>query len=107
MLPADVIEELDFAIERVTEFCRAQKESVTEFEKEMLPGMTMGQRIIPVDSCGNYVPAGRYPCLTSAVMSVIPAKVAGVKRIICCNPPGRIHRGNQSRYLVYHAQDGG
>jgi histidinol dehydrogenase/sulfopropanediol 3-dehydrogenase len=50
--------------------------------------MHMGQRIIPVDSCGCYVPAGRYPCLTSAVMSVIPAKVAGVRRIVACSPPG-------------------
>jgi len=51
--------------------------------------MRMGQRIIPVDSCGCYVPAGRYPCLTSAVMSVMPAKVAGVKRVVACSPPGR------------------
>jgi len=88
-LPADVIEELDFAIERVSAFARAQKESMVEFEKEFLPGVRMGQRIIPVDSCGCYVPAGRYPCLTSAVMSVIPAKVAGVSRIVACCPPGR------------------
>ena len=88
-LPADVIEELDVAIEQVTAFAKAQKESMVEFEKEFRPGMRMGQRIIPVDSCGCYVPAGRYPCLTSAVMSVIPAKVAGVKRIVACSPPGR------------------
>ena len=88
-LPDEVIEELDFAMERVTQFAQAQKASMTEFEKEMLPGMTMGQRIIPVASCGCYVPAGRYPCLTSAVMSVIPAKIAGVKRILACCPPSR------------------
>jgi len=88
-LPAEVIEELDVAIEQVGVFARAQKESIVEFEKEIRPGMRMGQRIIPVDSCGCYVPASRYPCLTSAVMSVIPAKVAGVKRIVSCSPPGR------------------
>jgi sulfopropanediol 3-dehydrogenase len=88
-LPAKIIEELDFAIERVTAFAQAQKESFTEFEKEMLPGLHMGQKIIPVASCLCYVPAGRYPCLTSAVMSVIPAKVAGVKKIAACSPPGR------------------
>ena len=77
-LPVEVVEELDFAIEQVTAFARAQRDSMVEFEKEIRPGMLMGQRIIPVDSCGCYVPAGRYPCLTSAVMSVIPAKVAGV-----------------------------
>jgi sulfopropanediol 3-dehydrogenase len=88
-LPAEVLTELDFAIEQVTAFARAQKESLVEFEKEIRPGMRMGQRIIPVDSCGCYVPAGRYPCLTSAVMSVIPAKVAGVNRVVACSPPGK------------------
>ncbi|MEW5814997.1 MAG: histidinol dehydrogenase, partial [Spirochaetota bacterium] len=88
-LPPEIIEELDFAIERVTAFARAQKDSFREFEMEMLPGIRMGQRILPVESCGCYVPAGRYPCLTSAVMSVIPAKVAGVKRVVACCPPGR------------------
>jgi histidinol dehydrogenase/sulfopropanediol 3-dehydrogenase len=88
-LPAEVVEELDFAIEQVTAFARAQKDSQVEFEKEIRPGMRMGQRIIAVDSCGCYVPAGRYPCLTSAVMSVIPAKVAGVERIVACSPPGK------------------
>jgi sulfopropanediol 3-dehydrogenase len=88
-LPPEVIEELDFAIHQVSAFARAQKESMVEFEKEIAPGMKMGQRIIPVDSVGCYVPAGRYPCLTSAVMSVAPAKVAGVKRVIACCPPGQ------------------
>jgi histidinol dehydrogenase/sulfopropanediol 3-dehydrogenase len=88
-LPNEIIEGLDFAIERVTDFARAQKKCIMEFEKEMLPGVWMGHRVIPVNSCGCYVPAGRYPCLTSAVMSVIPAKVAGVKRIVACSPPGR------------------
>ena len=66
-LPAEVVAELDFAIDQVTAFARAQKDSLVEFEKDIQPGMRMGQRIIPVDSCGCYVPAGRYPCLTSAV----------------------------------------
>ena len=87
-LPPEVIEELDYAIHQVSTFARAQKESMVPFEKEIEPGMRMGQRIIPVESVGCYVPAGRYPCLTSAVMSVIPAKVAGVKRVIACCPPG-------------------
>jgi len=87
-LPAEVIEELDFGIQQVTAFAKAQRASLTEFEKETLPGVRMGQKITPVDSCGCYIPAGRYPCLTAAVMSVAPAKVAGVKRIICCSPRG-------------------
>jgi histidinol dehydrogenase len=101
-LPAEVVEELDFAIEQVTAFAQAQKESMVEFEKDIRPGMRMGQRIIPVDSCGCYVPAGRYPCLTSAVMSVIPAKVAGVKRIVACSPPGKIESINPGiLYTMY------
>lgn len=88
-LPPAVIEELDYAIEHVGAFARAQRESMVEFEKEIAPGMKMGQRIIPIESAGCYVPAGRYPCLTSAVMSVMPAKAAGVKRIIACSPPDR------------------
>ena len=88
-LPPEVVEELDFAIDQVTTFAQAQKESMVEFEKEIGRGIVMGQRIIPVSSCGCYVPAGRYPCLTSAVMSVIPAKVAGVERVVACSPPGR------------------
>lgn len=88
-LPSAVVEELDFAIQQVGAFARAQRESMVEFEKEIGPGMKMGQRIIPVASAGCYVPAGRYPCLTSAVMSVMPAKAAGVKRIVACSPPDR------------------
>lgn len=104
-LPTDVIEELDFAIEQVTAFAMAQKESMVEFEKEIRPGMRMGQRIIPVDSCGCYVPAGRYPCLTSAVMSVIPAKVAGVKRIVACSPPGSSGSINPGILYTMHQMD--
>jgi histidinol dehydrogenase/sulfopropanediol 3-dehydrogenase len=104
-LPAEVVEELDFAIEQVTAFARAQKESMVEFEKEIRPGMLMGQRIIPVDSCGCYVPAGRYPCLTSAVMSVIPAKVAGVNRIVACSPPGKTGSINPGILYTMHKME--
>lgn len=93
-LPGDIVEELDFAIERVTAFAEAQRATVTPFEKEMIPGVHMGHRLVPVDSAGVYVPAGRYPCLTSAVMSLVPAKVAGVKRLVACSSPGREGRIN-------------
>ena len=101
-LPAEVVEELDFAIEQVTAFARAQRDSMVEFEKEIQPGMLMGQRIIPLDSCGCYVPAGRYPCLTSAVMSIIPAKVAGVQRIVACSPPGKTGSINPGILYTMH-----
>jgi sulfopropanediol 3-dehydrogenase len=98
-LPAAVVEELDYAIEHVGAFAHAQRESLVEFEKEIAPGVRMGHRIVPVNSAGCYVPAGRYPCLTSAVMSVMPAKAAGVKRIIACSPPGP--NGNINLGILY------
>ncbi len=93
-LPAHIIEGLDFAIERVTAFAEAQRAQISEFEQEMIPGVFMGHRLVPMDSCAAYVPAGRYPCLTSAVMSLVPAKVAGVKRIVVCSSPGKEKRIN-------------
>jgi len=93
-LPADVIKGLDFAIERVTAFAQAQRGQIGEFEQEMIPGVFMGHRLVPVDSCAAYVPAGRYPCLTSAVMSLVPAKVAGVRRVVTCSSPGKEKRIN-------------
>ncbi|MFH1243169.1 MAG: histidinol dehydrogenase [Pseudomonadota bacterium] len=93
-LPADIIEGLDFGIERVTAFAQAQRSQITEFEQEMIPGVFMGHRLVPVDSCAAYVPAGRYPCLTSAVMSLAPAKVAGVRRVVACSSPGKEKRIN-------------
>lgn len=101
-LPPEVIEELDYAIERVEAFARAQRDSIVEFEREFEPGVKMGQRIIPVDSCGCYVPAGRYPCLTSAVMSVMPAKVAGVKRVVACSPAGHDRSVNAGILYTMH-----
>ncbi len=93
-LPAQIIEGLDFAMERVTAFARAQRERIQEFEQEMIPGAHMGHRLVPVNSAAAYVPAGRYPCLTSAVMSLAPAKVAGVPRLVACSSPGREGRIN-------------
>jgi len=87
-LSPEVREVIDFAIDRVTAFAQAQRDCIKDFEKEMLPGMIMGHRVLPVDSCGCYAPAGRYPSLSSGLMAVIPAKVAGVKRIVCCSPGG-------------------
>lgn len=88
-LPPAVVEELNFAIEQVGAFAQAQKDRLTAFETEIKPGMRMGHRVVPVESVGCYLPAGRYPCLTTGVMAVMPARVAGVKRIIACSSPGR------------------
>ena len=98
-LPPEVIEELDFAISQVTAFAQEQRACLKDSQKEYFPGFSMGHRVLPVASCGCYVPAGRYPCLTSAVMSVIPAQVAGVKRIVVCSPPG--HDGGINPGILY------
>jgi len=98
-LPPAVVEELDYAIELVGAFAQAQKDQLTTFETEIRPGMKMGHRTVPVSSVGCYLPAGRYPCLTTGVMAVMPAKVAGVKRIIACSSPGR--SGSISPGILY------
>ncbi|HJZ17083.1 MAG TPA: histidinol dehydrogenase, partial [Stellaceae bacterium] len=64
-----------------------QKETMHDLEVETLPGIVLGHRHVPVNSIGCYVPGGRYPMVASAHMSIVTAKVAGVKRIIACAPP--------------------
>ena len=86
-LPAQVIEDIKFAQAQVRRFAQAQRDSMRDVEVETLPGITLGHRHIPVSSVGCYVPGGRYPMVASAHMSVVTAKVAGVKRIIACTPP--------------------
>jgi sulfopropanediol 3-dehydrogenase len=81
------IEDVKFAQAQVRNFAQKQKESMQELEVETLPGVVLGHRHIPVNSIGCYVPGGRYPMVASAHMSIVTAKVAGVKRIIACAPP--------------------
>ena len=66
---------------------RSRKTTMRDLEVETLPGVVLGHRHIPVASIGCYVPGGRYPMVASAHMSIVTAKVAGVKRIIACAPP--------------------
>jgi sulfopropanediol 3-dehydrogenase len=86
-VPAEVIEDTRFCQEQVRRFAEAQRATITDFEVETLPGVRLGQRNIPVNSVGAYVPGGRYPMVASAHMSVITAKVAGVPRVVACTPP--------------------
>lgn len=88
-VPTHIIEDLKFAAERIEEFALLQKKSIAPLEKEVSAGIILGHRIIPVSSCGAYVPGGRYPLPSSALMSIIPARVAGVKRIVACLPPSK------------------
>jgi histidinol dehydrogenase/sulfopropanediol 3-dehydrogenase len=84
-----VIEDLTFAANRIRDFAEHQLSSFKELRYEISPGVTLGHRLLPVESCGCYVPAGRYPLPSSALMSAIPARVAGVKRIVSCAPLSR------------------
>ena len=81
------LEDIKFAQTQVRNFAQKQRESMHDLEVETLPGVVLGHRHIPVNSIGCYVPGGRYPMVASAHMSIVTAKVAGVKRIIACAPP--------------------
>lgn len=82
-----IIKDLKFAQEQIGNFALHQKNALKDIEVETLPGVILGHKNIPVNSVGCYVPGGRYPMVASAHMSVLTAKVAGVKRIIACTPP--------------------
>jgi len=79
-------DDIQFAYERVKKFAEAQLASMTEFETELSPGLIAGQRLIPVQTAGCYIPGGRYAHIASAIMSVTTAKVAGVKNVVACSP---------------------
>lgn len=95
------IEDITFAQKQVRGFAEIQKSALVDVEQETLPGVVLGHKNIPVNSVGCYVPGGKYPMVASAHMSVVTAKVAGVKRIIACAPP---YEGNPSPAIVV-AQD--
>ncbi|HEX7810401.1 MAG TPA: histidinol dehydrogenase [Burkholderiales bacterium] len=86
-LPKQVIEDIKFAQEQIRNFAQIQRDALRDVEVETLPGVILGHRNIPVNSVGCYVPGGKYPLVASAHMSIVTARVAGVKRIIACAPP--------------------
>jgi len=85
-VPDQVKHDIEFSHQRVKAFAEAQLASMTEFETELSPGLFAGQRLIPVNTAGCYVPGGRYAHIASAIMSVTTARVAGVKHVIACSP---------------------
>src|SRR5678815_3812818 len=86
-LPQQVIDDIKFAQTQIRNFAQKQRDAIKDIEVETLPGIILGHKNIPVNSVGCYVPGGRYPMVASAHMSVLTAKVAGVKRVIACTPP--------------------
>lgn len=86
-LDDQVIADIKWAQQQVRNFAQIQRDSMKDVEVETLPGVTLGHKHIPMESVGCYVPGGKYPLVASAHMSVVTAKVAGVKRVIACAPP--------------------
>lgn len=86
-LPEQAIKDTDFCQRNVRDFAKAQLETLRPLEIEIRPGVILGHKHIPVNAVGSYIPGGRYPLFGSAQMSIIPAKVAGVKQVIGCTPP--------------------
>src|SRR5438132_13292200 len=86
-IPGAVKHDIEFATERVRRFAQAQRESIREFTIEMQPGLTAGQRLIPVNVAGCYVPTGRYAHIASAYMAIATAKAAGVPFVVASSTP--------------------
>ncbi len=84
--PGDIAD-IEFAQAQIRNFAEKQKECLRDLEVETLPGVVLGHRNVPVNSVGCYVPGGKYPMVASAHMSVVTAKVAGVKRVVASAPP--------------------
>ena len=87
LVPEKLKRDIEFAHANVKRFAEAQKATVSDVEVEIVPGMIAGQKAIPVDAAGCYVPGGRYSHIASAIMTVTTAKVAGCRHITACSPP--------------------
>ena len=86
-VPEQTINDIKEVQNNVRTFAEAQKDSLREFELEIQPGVFLGQKNKPIETVGAYIPGGRYPLLASAHMTILTAKVAGVKHVIGCTPP--------------------
>lgn len=86
-IPQQVKDDIEFAQNNIKKFAEAQRDSMKDINVEVIPGVFLGHKNIPVDSVGCYIPGGRYPMIASAHMSILTAKVAGAERVIACTPP--------------------
>jgi sulfopropanediol 3-dehydrogenase len=96
-LTAQERKDIEFAQTQVRNFAQIQRDSMKDVEVETMPGVVLGHKNVPINAAGCYVPGGKYPLLASAHMSVITAKVAGVKRVVTCAPP---FQGKPARAIV-------
>lgn len=100
-VPESVKQDLQFAFRQVSGFAKAQRASLHDFETEITPGIILGQKTVPMDVAGCYVPGGRFAHACSAIMSVATAKAAGVPTVIAASPP----RGDSIDPAVCYAMD--
>jgi histidinol dehydrogenase len=91
LVSRETVRSLEFAAEQIGFFARQQLQCLKPLECQHIPGVTLGHRLIPIRSCGAYIPAGRYPLPSTTLMTIIPARVAGVERVAACSPPSREH----------------
>jgi sulfopropanediol 3-dehydrogenase len=85
-VPQQVIDDITFVQDQVRHMASKQLESLSDFEIETLPGVHLGQKNVPIQAAGAYIPGGKYPLLASAHMTIVTAKVAGVQRVAACTP---------------------
>jgi len=104
-LPADLRAAIELGAARTRAFAEAQRARLADFETELVPGLTVGHRYVPVGRVGAYLPAGRFPLTASAFMTVNVAKAAGVPLVVGCTPPGPDGRPNPA--VVYAAHVSG
>lgn len=102
-VPDQLKDDLKFAYDRIRGFAEKQRESIGEFETELSPGLWAGQKLIPMQAAGCYVPGGRYAHVASAIMSITTAKVAGVENVIACSAPSQA-RGGIHPAILYTMQ---
>ena len=86
-LPQKIKDDIRFAHDNVRKFAEVQKSTLSDVEVEIVPGLVAGQKVIPCQAAGCYVPGGRYSHVASAIMTVTTAKVAGCENIAVCSPP--------------------
>ncbi len=86
-IPQSVKDDIRLAAMQVRRFAEAQRDSIKDFSVEMVPGLHLGQKLVPINTAGCYVPTGRYAHIASAYMSVATAKAAGVKTVVACSAP--------------------
>jgi sulfopropanediol 3-dehydrogenase len=87
VLPQKVKDDVHYQHARVKAFAQKSRDSMHEFQYEVSPGAILGQRLVPVKTVGCYIPGGRYCHISSAIMSITTARVAGVKNVVACSPP--------------------